>query len=287
MRTKVNRLLDYREVPFERQVVIRDPDAAWMKKRMNALTRRRKQTVRPERIEPGDVATLALKSTLERFNRPTVPVTVGSGIFSAELEAQLPGMAVGESKCCTVQGTTVTVTVQDIRRTVFPEPTDEDLRAFAQTAADDFSGIDTVEAYRTWLTEGYRKEQRNHAVFDTMQHVLDTVLAQSDWDFSDEDLEELYRQGMEQLRQEVEEENGPRLEEMTSEQLIRVTGLDSLERIRSYLREQGEPMLASFVWLAVCNGKDPAELSLEEAGALSWEFLQRYVTDSISFKEEP
>ena len=75
MRTKVNRLLDYREVPFERQVVIRDPDAAWMKKRMNALTRRRKQTVRPERIEPGDVATLALKSTLERFNRPTVPVT--------------------------------------------------------------------------------------------------------------------------------------------------------------------------------------------------------------------
>ena len=74
---------------------------------------------------------------------------------------------------------------------------------------------------------------------------------------------------------------------MTSEQLIRVTGLDSLERIRSYLREQGEPMLASFVWLAVCNGKDPAELSLEEAGALSWEFLQRYVTDSISFKEEP
>ena len=285
MKTGINTLVDYREVPFEHKVVLHQPDADYMRKKMNALTRSRKEMRKVEEIQPGDVVTLSLSSELPRFNKPLVPVTVGGGLYDAELEGQLPGLKVGETAKLTVQGKPVTVTVKDARRTVFPEPVDEDVKAFAANTYD-MEGIETVEAYRAKLIEEYVSDQRNQAIYGTMQMIMDYVLTHSDWEFDEGELNEFYEEGMNDLRKQTRSENGMELDTMTDEDIQRFIGIESRKALEDYLRGQAEPMIASFVWSAVCNGKNPADLTVDEASALGWDFLETYVRESITFEEE-
>ena len=285
MKTGINSLVDYREVPFEHKVVLHYPDAEYMRKKMNALTRSRKETRQVEDILPGDVVMLTLASEMPRFNKPMVPVTVGGGLYDAELEGQLIGMKKGQTAQLTVQGQPVTVTVKDVRRTVFPEPTDEDVKAFA---ADTYGmeGIETVEAYRAKLEEEFVSDQRNSAIYGTMQDIMDYVLTHSDWNFDEGELNDFYEESLSNLKEQVRSENGMELDELSDAEIKRFVGADSREALEKIMREQAEPTLASFVWSAVCNGKDPAALSVDEAAELGWDFLEKYVRDSITFEEE-
>lgn len=285
MKTTINELFDYREVPFEHHVVIRKPDAAYMRKKMNALTRSHKETLAADTVEQGDVVTLALESELPKFNKPLVPVTVGGGLYDAELEAQLTGLHRGDTAALTVQGKPVTVTVKDVRRTVYPAPTDEDVRAFA-AGSYGMEGIETVEAYRAKLVKDFCDDQRSSAIYGTMQDIMNYVLTHSDWEFDEGELNEFYAQSLEDLRDQMRRDADMELDDMTDEQIKRFIGMESRAAVEQRIREEAEPMIASFVWLAVCNGKDPAELTVDEAASLGWEFLEKYVRDSITFEEE-
>ncbi len=285
MKTGINKLYDYREFPFERHVIIRRPDEEYMRKKMNALARSRKETLAVEEVRKGDVVVLALESELPKFNKPMVPVTVGGGLYDAELESQLVGLHAGQTAELTVQGKRVTATVKSAKRTVFPEPTDEDVRAYAATAYD-MEGVDTVAAYRAKLVEDYCTEQRNHAIYGTMQDIMDHVLTHSDWAFDEGELDEFYRESMESLRDQLRRDENLELDEMTDAQIKRAVGVESREALEREIRSGAEWTVASFVWSAVCNGKDPAELTMDEAAELGWDFLEKYVRDSITLEEE-
>jgi hypothetical protein len=73
-----------------------------------------------------------------------MPVPVGNGLLNADLEAALIGMAAGESKTLSVDGSDVTVTVEKIVRTVLPELTDETVAGFGM------EGVATVADLRRY-----------------------------------------------------------------------------------------------------------------------------------------
>ena len=134
--------------------------------------------------------------------------------------------------------------------------------------------------------EDFVSDQRNSAIYGTMQDIMDYVLTHSDWNFDEGELNDFYEESLSNLKEQVRSENGMELDELSDAEIKRFVGADSREALEKFMREQAEPTLASFVWSAVCNGKDPAALSVDEAAELGWDFLEKYVRDSITFEEE-
>ncbi len=87
--------------------------------------RRFAEKVEAEEVQDQDTAVITCSSELPRFNRESLPLRVGVGLFSRELEQQLIGWKKGQTGTVTVQGKPVSVTVQAIQREVLPEITDE------------------------------------------------------------------------------------------------------------------------------------------------------------------
>lgn len=93
-------------------------------------------------VEEGDFVTLRCGSSVAKFNKAAIPVTVGKGAFSRELEQQLIGLQSGETARLQVDGQAVEVTVLEIKRRVLPALTDETVKSWAM------AGVDSVETLR-------------------------------------------------------------------------------------------------------------------------------------------
>lgn len=76
-------------------------------------------------VQKNDMATISCNSALPRFNKNSVTIRIGMGLFSRELEDQITGWKVGQSGTVTVKEQEVSVTVESAKREVLPEITDE------------------------------------------------------------------------------------------------------------------------------------------------------------------
>ncbi len=278
MKSKINSLADYRQAPFEREVVISCPEE-YMEKQLRRLTRGGKKTESVSVLQKGDVAVLTLESKLPKFNRPMVPVTVGGGLYDAELEAQLIGHAVGETFPASVQGESVTVTVKQANRTVFPEPTDAMAAAYAE-GKEELNGITTVADYRKYVADSYCKDESEQVIFHTMEEIIAYVLTNSDWEFDPEELAALEAE----IRQEIKEETDTEPDALTKGQMLGILGVGTREEMEQFIREEAERQIASQLWLAAAHGIDPETAVGEELYELQWDFLEMYVRDNLKIE---
>lgn len=281
MKSHINKLTDYRAVPLEKVITIPSPEAH-VKKELRQLTRAYKRTAPVEQLEEGDVAYLKLESALPRFCRKMLPLTVGSGLFNAELESQLPGRKVGEAFTAAVEGQPVQVEILKAARTFYPEATDEMAAAYA-AEHEEYANAATVEAYKAQVTEEYYRTQRQDAFGNAMQTLMDTVLTTSDWAFDEEELEDFAQKMLAEETEAIEAEEGKKLTDMTAEELKRAAGFESLEEMQTFCRSNSEVWIATILWCAHEAGKEP---SLEDADGLNYQFLEDYVNSTITFKEE-
>lgn len=285
MKSYINTLADYREAPFEKEIVIGCPQKH-IDAQMKHLTRAFKKTQSVETVESGDVTVLSLESEVEKFNKPTVFVTVGGGLFNAELEEKLIGHSVGEAFDITVNDKAVKVTVKQASRTVFPEPTDEMAAKYAEEH-DDFAGITTVGAYREKIVKEYIEEQRQSCYYKAMDEVLNYVLTHSDWEFSDEEIEELVNEEKTFIAQQLKEEEGidKDLSELSDEEISRIFGVPSLKELEQMISDGAEQRIAMALWASAVNGVDVKNASINEIDE-DWSFLENYVKENITITEE-
>lgn len=284
MKSYINKLADYREMPFEKEAVIRCPKD-YIDAQMKHLTRRYKKNEPVKILKKGDVAVLSLESKLEKFNRSSIFITVGGGIFHKEFEEQLVGHTVGEAFDLTVDGETVRVTVKQATQTVFPEPTDEMAADYAKEH-DEFAECTTVEKYREQIIRTYCEEQKREAFYQRMEQILDYVLTHSDWEFDEEELQAWMAEAKTSVSKELEEE-GKTLETMSTEELQNTFGIDSPDEIDDLLQVEAERQIATVLWCAAMNSLDAKNLSLEELEEKQeWEFLEKYIKENLIIKEE-
>jgi FKBP-type peptidyl-prolyl cis-trans isomerase (trigger factor) len=277
MKSKINTLADYRQAPFERQVVLHCPEE-YVQTQLRHLTRAYKKTEPVTRVENGDVVVLAVESALPKFNRPMVPVTVGGKLYDEELEEQLPGHSVGETFQAQVQGETVTVTIRQASRTVFPEPTDEMAAAYA-ARHEGFAEIKTVAEYRRKVTEEYLEKERQSALFGAMDQVCSYVLTGSDWEFVQEEVDSVAETSWGEFLQSLEED-GKKLEDISSEQLQAEFGVSSIAELKELFQGGAEQQIATELWLEAVNGCSAEELENPFA------FLEEYVRENLTMEEE-
>lgn len=280
MRSKINKLADYRQVRFNTTVDLRCPEDE-LKKKLHALTRAGKEVIKPETIEKGDVVIAGVSSSLPRFNRPTVPVNVGSGMYSPELEAAFLGHRVGDVFTAQAEGAAVEVTVRSVTRTVYPEPTDELAAAYA-AGKDGMENVRTVEDYIAFVREAYKEDKRLEAVGAAAREVLVQTLNASGFDFDIGEVEEAYRKELEYTRQELREE-GMDFDAMTDEDIKRVCGMESRAELEEMLRSGCEEQIAEALWAEAVLGPKPQGEDDRWVYEAVWSFLEKYVTDNITF----
>ncbi len=278
MKSKINHLADYREAPFEKEHEI-GVSEDFIKGQIRHLTRSGKKTVTPETIEKGDVAVLSLKSGLEKFNRPTVFVTCGGGLFDAEFEAQMIGHRSGETYTATVQGEPVETTVKNISRTIFPEPTDAMAEAYCKTQ-DGFEGITTLQGYIDKITQDELSEQRTKIVYEIVESIMDYVLEHSDFEFDEDELKAHDEETMKEITEQLQEQKKD-LETLSSEEMETLFGVGNIDELKKFVHSQNEWMIAETLW-----AMDHYQLKSEdELDFYAWDFLADHVKENIHFTE--
>ena len=283
MRSKVNTLADYKKAPFERKITIRCPEEH-IQKKLKALTRVGKQTVPAETVQKGDTVVLALVSELPRFNRPMVPVAVGSGLYDAELEAQLLGHAAGDAFEAQVQGKPVAVTVKQASRVVFPEPDDAMAAKYAEK--EGIEGVKTLADFRRWAIGEYCKEKREEAHYGAMQACMDYVVANSDWDFDETEISQFVAEELDYHRQMLKEEENLDFDTAGDADLKRFYGVENREQLMAMFRQGAEHRAAMSLVLIAAHGLNAAETTQEQVDSLNWKFLEDYVSGELTFTEE-
>lgn len=103
-------------------------------------------------IEKGCRVTLRTQSVLPKYNKEKTVITVGTGLYDREIEAQLCGMTAGSSAQAMVKGETVSFTVLKAEKKVYPPLTDELVQS------QRLDGITKLEDYRRFMENKMRTE---------------------------------------------------------------------------------------------------------------------------------
>lgn len=286
MKSYINTLADYREVPFEKDVTI-SCSKEYVESQLRHLTRNYKKTEAVETVENGDVVVLALESSLEKFNRPMLPLTVGKNLFDEAFEAQLIGHSVGEEFTVKVQEHDVAVTIKQASRTTFPQPTDEMAVEYAKEH-DEFADIKTVEDYCNCIADKYIEDEKMNVIYGAMNTIIEYVLTHSDFEFDDEELNAIVNEEKEYIKEDIKEECHKSIEDLTEEELQYYFEISSIEEFDNFLQSGAEQRIATMLWIASVNGVDTKNASLQELednGVLNWDFLENFINETIKITE--
>lgn len=131
LKSQALEIYDYRQVDISQFLTGFTPDEGQLKKDMDRWLRRYGKTVAAAKLESGDTAVLGCRSEKPRFNKSSVSVPVGKGLFDKELEKQMLGMTPGETRTLCTGNTQVEVTLLSASRVQLPALTDEAIAALS------------------------------------------------------------------------------------------------------------------------------------------------------------
>ena len=177
--------------------------------------------------EEGDTAVLRTESDIPKFNKPSVTVTLGRGLYSRDLEAAVIGLKVGETAAVTVNDQPVKATVLVLKRKQVPDPTDEMVKALGQK---DLKGdpINTVEEYEAYIREQKTLETLFNVGYFVMEDILRDYKVE---EFDEDDI---------RILGELEAENFKKL-------FLEKDGIDLTKEVPEGWREQGIESLDAFI----------------------------------------
>ncbi len=175
------------------------------------------------RAEEGDTLTLKTVSSLPKFNKPKVIVSIGRGLYDKGLEAAMVGKEAGDTCTVTVKEQNVEVTVLEIKRKVVPEPTDE---MVVQLQAKDFQDklITTVDDYISFVM----KEKEMSTLANINYYVMEEILKQYPIvTYDEEDIRILGELEHDAFRKIFLEKDGIDLDSLTPEQMQETLKVDT------------------------------------------------------------
>ena len=213
-----------------------------------------------EAVEVGDIVTLRCRSEKAKFNKDSITINVGKNLYSRELEAQLPGLTVGEEKELTADDVAVSVQVLKAERTALPELTNE-------FVAKNFETVQTLAELEAWYVneqlENHIKQQAAEAAEELQRQALEksNILV-------DEGERARARATGEKIMREQWELNGLPLDQMTDEQAREILGCPSAQAYIDWfadLSEKDVSYAALGYEILLAEGKAPTEESYREA----------------------
>ena len=225
-------------------------------------------------IAHGDIVTVTMESEARKFNR-TAKLQVGGNLFDKQLEAELIGKTVGESGVCQHPTGYVRYTIVDAQRLIVPEVTDE----MAKSAG--IEGAETVDALRQhYVTESLKK-----ALYDEIYYFVPEYLKKWQFKIEEADLYEMDEHEMERCRG-ISRSMGEVFDEMTEEQLLGAVGCPSIPAFREMIHGYHRKALQAMLVEAWFTGKNPAELTPEDANFYYGALFERIMLCALNKTKE-
>ena len=258
--TRVLSAWDYRQGDLSEFCLPFEADREALAESLLAVRKKYALRVPVDRVEEGNIVTLRCRSEKAKFQRESVKINVGKGLYSKELESQLPGLAVGDERELTVGGAAVAVRVLQVERTVLPELTDE-------FVSEHFQTVRTRGELEAWYVdaqrEDYLRQQADRAAEELKAQALKKSVINVD-----EDERRGARAAGERILREQWIRNGLPLEEMTDEQAAELTGFSSAQEFIDWFAGLSEAEVSAAALgyeLLLAEGREPTEERWREA----------------------
>jgi len=278
MKTRIHSLASYQDAPIQQTVDLGGLED-YINKNIKHATRQFKEKKQVQDVQKGDIVTLSLQSEHPKYDRPSIQLTVGSKMFDAELESKIIGFTVHSQENVILTQATVKVEVLESLRLIFPKLTDEMLQEYVKNQ-EELEGIQTVEAYKEYLTQKYKEEQYEKTYYENIQAVIDYVMTHSDWDFDEEEIVLTQKEYLSGVEEELASQ-GKTLESLTNQDLQRYFGVKDKEEFYQVLHNTVEYEIAYSVYILHMHQKDPAEHTKEEAFQLGHDFIEEFVKSKM------
>jgi FKBP-type peptidyl-prolyl cis-trans isomerase (trigger factor) len=219
LKSKALNVFNYKDVDISSLAVHYEPDMEKIEKELLRLQKKYAQILEAEEVLSDDVVVLSCKSENKRFNKESISIIVGKGLFSKELEKNLLGMKKAEEKELVINGDKVWVYINKISRTVIPELTDEVVIKW------DFEGLKSVNELRKWVKD------KQHVEFLEDEEYIDLAVAcitkkvaeKSTFALDEGECSKVEQEMMKRLSKMLEEQ-GVSLETVTKEQAKEILG---------------------------------------------------------------
>lgn len=260
LRTKVVSAWDYRQGDLTSFCQPFEVDREQLAEDLQFLRKKHSLLVPADRVEEGDIVTLCCRSEKPKFQKDSIPVNVGKGLYSRELEAQLPGLAVGDERKLTAQGAEVVVRVLKIERTVLPELTDE-------FVAEHFESVHTAAELENWYIGNQMEAHLRQKAAEAAEALKAQALAESVIDVDEDERAQAWAAG-DRIAREHWRMNGLPLEEMTDEQAQEILGYPTAQAFADWFAglSADEVSSAALGWeLLAAEGREPTEEGYREA----------------------
>lgn len=125
-------------------------------------------------LQAGDAVKVKVESTLPRFNKASVTVNVGGGLYDKVLEAALVGRHIGDVGTVNTRDVEVRYTVLSAQRMAVPEPTD------AMVEEQGVENIHTVAEFTRHLGEQLQAFAWSQLIYDFCNHLEDIAEVELD-----------------------------------------------------------------------------------------------------------
>lgn len=158
-KSKVISLFDFKDIDLSQIIPKFEINSQQLKHDIMRLRKKNAVMTDGDCVFENDFVIISCQSENKRFNKSSITVKVGKGLFSKELEKCVIGMKIGETKTVNIKGDNVTVCVEKISRQVIPELTDEAVKSWG---IDGVSGAEALKAY-------FINQQRNAYIADTAE----------------------------------------------------------------------------------------------------------------------
>ena len=169
-RTRVISAWDYRQGDLSGFCLPFEADREQLEQSLLSVRKKFACRTTADTVAAGDIVTLCCRSEKPKFQKDAIQVNVGKNLYSRELEALLPGMAVGERRELTTEGTAVSVQVLKAERSLLPELTDAFVAAHFET-------VHTLAELEAWYIndqlENHLKQQAALAADYLQRQVLE------------------------------------------------------------------------------------------------------------------
>lgn len=158
-----------------------------------------------EAIDNNDIAALKVSGgSNKRYNKDNVEIAVGMNLYSKDIEDNLIGMKVNESKTVVVDGEDINFTVLSIKKKVYGEIALEQAKSEDPTIAsvDEYKDKIYQEIFDKLIRDKAEKLQLNPMI----KKLLKTADIKFNYEEADKDLRKSCSDVLEQLRQGLEDQ---------------------------------------------------------------------------------
>lgn len=277
MKSRVLKLWDYREAEFDREIPKPDVEDA-LEKEYRRLMKRDKKVEESEIVAEDDIVTLDMHSSNPKWEKKNMMLNVGKGIFDREFEHKLVGLSKGDN-LIKIGEDEIQLQIREIKRNVYPQLSIERVLEWANSEEGNKEVV-SVNGFKEYMKNKCEKEAVLSQINEIIFSVYGQVYMNSEWDFDEEEFQEIYQQIIGEINLELEGKNTS-YDTLTDEECKKYFDYENKEELEQLMSDSVFEQLAHQILSCIYSEKVISKCAIDEELPSAYVFIENYVNEQI------